>query len=121
MSQSESRSESGSEIPVACALGEAERRARREELVSGLLRRVRERRELPDGYAFRFASEPGVIEELAAFVAFERACCAFLHFQIEAEPGEGPLWLSLTGPGDTKQFLRDAFVAPSDEAGCQAG
>ncbi|HKG93941.1 MAG TPA: hypothetical protein VKA84_18675 [Gemmatimonadaceae bacterium] len=68
----------------------------------------RERCALPDGYAFRF--EPDALEQVARFVANERKCCPFLTFTIALAAGGGPLWLQLTGPVGTREFL-DAELA----------
>lgn len=65
-------------------------------------RRVQERRDLPDGYAFRF--EPDAREGLARFVANERRCCPFLSFTISAA-GPSHVWLEIAGPTGTREFL----------------
>jgi hypothetical protein len=61
-----------------------------------------ERREWKEGYAFRFS--PDAFDALARFVANERKCCPFLHFEIAVESA-GPVWLRLTGPSGTRAFL----------------
>lgn len=58
---------------------------------------------LPDGYAFRFPGE--MFERLAAIAGMERRCRSFLRFTLTAEPGEGPVWLAVTGPAEAKEFL----------------
>lgn len=63
---------------------------------------AQEKRQLPDGYAFRFA--PDDLEDIARFVANERKCCPFLTFGVEVS-ADGPLWLRLTGPAGTRDFL----------------
>jgi len=40
-------------------------------------------------------------------VEAERACCRFLRFSLELEPGEGPIRLRITGPEETKAFLEE--------------
>ena len=40
------------------------------------------------------------------FVDLERRCCAFLRFELTVEPGGGPVWLELTGPPGTREFLQ---------------
>ena len=64
---------------------------------------ARERREVPDGYAFRF--DPDAFDDVARFVANERRCCPFLTFALDLAPNAGPLWLRLTGPVGTREFL----------------
>jgi hypothetical protein len=72
---------------------------------------VLERRELPDGYAFRFDAKS--FDQVARFVANERRCCPFLTFTVEVAPAAGPLWLRLTGPTGTREFLEAELGAPS--------
>lgn len=91
---------------VCCTLPEPQRRARGAELRAGLFAQIVERRELVDGYALRFAPLDETIENLGRFIAFERQCCAFLRFALEVEPNGGPVWLTLTGAGQTKEVLR---------------
>jgi len=73
--------------------------------------RILERRELSDGYAFRFAAEAGAIAELAEWIGLERMCCPFLRFSVEVEPNGGPVWLKLTGGAQVKAFVGSAFRA----------
>ncbi len=42
---------------------------------------------------------------LGEFIQLERQCCPFLRFQLTVEPGGGPIWLELTGPPGTREFL----------------
>jgi hypothetical protein len=37
----------------------------------------------------------------------ERQCCRFLRFSITVEPDEGPLFVELTGPPGTREFLAE--------------
>ena len=96
-------------LAVACSLTTPEFQERR----SGALRKVRdaviEVNELTDGYAYRFPADAAWITELSNLVTLERECCPFLRFSITIEPGLGPIWLQLTGPGGTKDFLKSIF------------
>lgn len=64
---------------------------------------AKERVELPDGYAIRFASD--AFEAVARFVANERKCCPFLVFELTLDSMSGPLWLRMTGPEGTRAVL----------------
>jgi hypothetical protein len=101
------------EIPIACDLGAiaTQDRSRHAALLDSLRTRTRERRELSDGYAFRFDADTSTLTNLAAWVGLERLCCPFLRFTIEVEPG-GSLWLRLTGSADVKTFVGETFAAP---------
>ena len=80
-------------------------RAARAGWVAPLFGEVQEARELPDGYALRFPGDETWAARLLAFIAAERACCPFFTFALVFEPGQGPLWLQLHGPGGTKEVV----------------
>jgi hypothetical protein len=88
---------------VACrldAIAPPERR-RHAELLAALRAAVEEVRELPDGFAFRFADEGAAV--LEEWLPLERLCCPFLDL---SRDGAAPSWLRVTGPEGTKEFLR---------------
>jgi len=87
------------------ALSAAERTAHQQLIGQVFGPLLEETRELPDGYAYRFAVEQ--YPQVAAFIANERRCCPFLRFTLSMEPHGGPVWLHLTAPGDVKPFLRE--------------
>jgi hypothetical protein len=93
-------------MPLNCALPEAELRERVAELEGIIARKIVEVRELDDGYALRFPTEAGIVEELGRFIAFERVCCAFLNFALLVKAAGGPIWLELTGSDEAKSYLR---------------
>jgi len=74
-----------------------------------------ERKELANGYAFRFRPEAVSLLELADWVSSEARCCPFFDMSIEAEPDGGPLWLRLTGKEGVKQFIRMEFKLDAEE------
>ena len=67
---------------------------------------IQEVRELPDGYALRLPLEASMIQVAAEFIALEQKCCGFIGFNLEIEPNNGPMWLSLTGGAGAKEFLQ---------------
>jgi hypothetical protein len=97
------------DLPIACTLSPAALQARRENLLSALLPRTKERRELPNGYSVRFAAESNVLSEIARMVDNERQCCRFLRFVVTVERDDGPITLDLTGPPGTREFLAAMF------------
>ena len=88
-----------------CSLSDHEKTRRRAELAEGLMGRVSEVRELPDGYALRFDSTDERRDEVEAFVEFERRCCGFLGFEVRAQGDE--LWLSVTGSPTARNEIRE--------------
>jgi hypothetical protein len=61
----------------------------------------------PDGYALRFGAED--YGAITRFVDNERRCCPFLRFVLDVAPGQGPIWLQITGPEGAKAVLRAAI------------
>lgn len=102
---------SSAELPIACHLTGPEFQRRRADLLKTFRGALLETRELDDGYAYRFPSGEDWIAELAQLITFERECCPFLRFNLRLEPANGPLWLELTGPSGTKEFLQSLFSA----------
>lgn len=83
----------------------AGQRQRHTDLARQLAQATAEVKELPDGYAFRYATEDGTWLRAAEYVDLERRCCPFFGFALEQEPGAGSVWLRLTGSDDVKAFL----------------
>ncbi len=71
------------ESPFACdmtAIAEAQR-GKHAANISKLFRAVVEVQEIADGYRFRFANSPEILNTAAEFIALERLCCPFFGFQ----------------------------------------
>ena len=97
------------ELPIICSLQTNERQTRRQGLLAELGRRMRGREELGDGIRLEFTPDGDVLALIASVVEAERRCCRFLHFAIHVEPGDGPIYLDLTGPPGTREFLGGIF------------
>ncbi|HEY6045732.1 MAG TPA: hypothetical protein VIU65_03960 [Pyrinomonadaceae bacterium] len=96
-------------LPIACSLTSAELQERRQTILKQLRNAVVEVRELKDGYAYSFPAGGERLSELAAMIDLERQCCPFLRFRLTVEANSGPIWLELTGPQGTKEFLTGIF------------
>lgn len=99
-------------LPVACSLTEPELRDREATTLASVRARVREVEERESGYALRFEPEEGLIPEIATLIDLERRCCPFLRFGLTVTPGNGPVWLELTGPEGTRELLRTILDLP---------
>jgi len=93
------------EIPIACELTPAELAARREGLLPGLLEKAQERMNLSNGRRFSFAPSSEVLTAAVQTIDAERQCCKFLAFELTVEPDGGQMWLEITGPPGTAEFL----------------
>jgi len=93
------------DLPIACTLTPAEFRARGAELFPGLVARAVGRVPVTNGFRWTFASQDGLLAELARVIDAERRCCRFLGFVVVAEPDGGLVSLEVTGPPGTVTFL----------------
>jgi hypothetical protein len=87
----------------------AKDRAHYEQLVESLRHAILERRELPNGYAFRVDTTHVGAGKLVEWVELEKRCCPFFGFELRWERQNGPVWLHLEGTEDIKDFILDEF------------
>jgi hypothetical protein len=99
-------------LPVVCALSPAALRERREGALRALRAQAQEVREIAGGWSMRFVPEDELLADLVRFIQVERKCCAFLRFALVVAPGEGPVWLEMTGPDGTRELLRELLEVP---------
>jgi hypothetical protein len=99
------------EPPIACranALDKTQRK-RQEELLRLVRRSAQATQELPDGFAFRLASDPALFQQAAEWVSLERRCCPFVHFMLEWR-GDDTIWIAFKGGPGVKDFLAAEIV-----------
>ena len=96
--------------PIVCTLSETELATRRSELLPGLLSRADSQETIPGGFRWGFRETNGLLNELVSVIDTERRCCKFLRFRLTFEPGGGPLWLEVSGPEGTQEFLRSILI-----------
>ena len=97
---------------MACNLGAMtpEQRQRHDRIGKQLRKATKQVKELPDGYAFRYASDPSLFMAAAEFITLESRCCSFYKFSLEKESGEGAMWLRVTGPKEEKAFIKPVLA-----------
>lgn len=100
------------DLPIICTLSDAELQARRETVLKDVASRILEIRQLTDGFAYRLPST--ALLQLAELINLERTCCQFLTFKLTLEPANGPVWLEVTGPPGSKDFLSSIFSGESN-------
>lgn len=66
--------------------------------------------EVANGYEFAFPNESEIIASLGKFISNERRCCPFLEFTLKITSNNAPVFLLLTGPEGTQEFLRAEFT-----------
>ncbi|MBL0342903.1 MAG: hypothetical protein IPP71_19730 [Bacteroidetes bacterium] len=90
---------------IACKLTSPELQARKATVLSSLKAQVIEKKELKNGYAFKFPGNDKIVDELTEFVKTERECCDFFTFNISISGDKSEAWLELTGAEGTKDFI----------------
>lgn len=90
--------------PVTCKLTTPELQKRKATVIADLKALVLERKELEDGYSYKFDGKDEILDKLNDFIKTERMCCDFLTFQIMVE--ENTAVMRITGPHGAKEFLK---------------
>jgi hypothetical protein len=93
------------DLPIACSWAPADLENRRRGLLPGLVARADSHEDLPDGVRWRFVSEDGLLPRIASVIDAERQCCRFLRFELVIEQDGGGVYLGVTGPPGTRDFL----------------
>jgi hypothetical protein len=89
---------------LSCKLTPAELQKRKADVLSVLKSKIIEKKELKDGYSFKYENSDEMIDMLTEFVKSERQCCDFFNFAISIQ-NDGSLWFDLTGPKDAKEII----------------
>ncbi|MEM6844927.1 MAG: hypothetical protein AAF632_22120 [Bacteroidota bacterium] len=90
---------------LSCKLTTAELQERKETVLKSLREQVITKKELENGYAFKFAGTDKVLDQLSEFIKTERACCDFFIFGLSISGDKSQIWLELTGPKGAKDFI----------------
>ncbi len=91
---------------LSCKLTSAELQKRKTTVIESLRRKIIQKKELTDGYAFEFSASDSMIDELTEFIKTERQCCDFFDFSISIGGDHSKAWLQLTGPSGAKDFIK---------------
>ena len=91
---------------LTCKLTTPELKERKSEVIANLKRQILRTRELKNGFAYRFPGADSIVDELAAFVKTERACCNFFRFTLSISGNKSETWLKLAGPKGAKDFIK---------------
>ena len=76
-------------------------------MIALLQKQVLEKKELADGYSFQFMGSDLIIDQLTEFVKTERQCCEFFTFAIHVSDEKSIIWMDLTGPPGTEDFIEN--------------
>src|SRR5262245_33491672 len=71
----------GDERELSCKLTSPELQRRKATVLASMKKQVLERKELENGFSFKFPGNDRMVDELTEFVKSERQCCDFFFFQ----------------------------------------
>ena len=91
---------------VACKLTSPEMQKRKATVIKSLKDKVLEKKELENGYAYKFNGTDLVIDALTDFIKAERLCCEFFDFELKITGDASNTWLTITGPARAKDFIK---------------
>jgi hypothetical protein len=87
----------------------SQERARYTELFESLRHAIRDKHELPDGFALLLDPAQFTMDQALEWTKLERECCPFLETELRWDIQNGPVWLDLKGPEGVKDFILDEF------------
>ncbi|HKR06439.1 MAG TPA: hypothetical protein VJY62_17530 [Bacteroidia bacterium] len=90
---------------LSCKLTSPELQQRKTTVIASLKSQVVEKKELENGYAYKFIGSDKVVDELTEFIKSERQCCDFFTFNLSISGDKSEAWLELIGPKGAKDFI----------------
>lgn len=90
---------------VTCKLTTPELQKRKATVIAELKALVQERKELENGFSYKFEGSDQNLDKLNEFIKTERMCCDFFTFQLTVE--ESVAILNITGTNGAKEFLKE--------------
>lgn len=91
---------------MCCKLTSDEFRQRKSTVLADLKKQVLGKKELENGFSYKFKGSDQMIDELIHFIKTERVCCDFFEFNLSVTGGpDMPVWLAITGKKDVKSFI----------------
>jgi hypothetical protein len=93
-------------VNLHCSLMTPELENRKETVLAVLRKQVLDKKELDNGYAFKFNGSDGMIDTLVEFAKSERHCCDFFSFNLAITGDTSSVWFNITGPKAAKEFIK---------------
>lgn len=90
---------------LSCKLTSKEMKQRKATVLASLKKQMLEKKELPEGYSYKFNGSDAMIDELTEFIKSERQCCDFFTFNLSIAGNGKEAWLQITGPDGAKDFI----------------
>lgn len=90
---------------LSCKLTTPELQQRKRTVIAELKNQVLEKVETDSGYKYKFEGSDKMLDLLNSFIKTERLCCDFFAFTLTAASDKTFIWLELSGPEATKDFI----------------
>jgi hypothetical protein len=88
-----------------CKLTTPELQERKATVLASLKKKVIEKKELKNGFVYKFENTKSIEDELNSFVKDEKECCDFLSFKITQSSDKKETLLEISGPEGAKDFI----------------
>lgn len=88
-----------------CNLTTPELQNRKTTVLTRLKSKLIGRKELENGYTYRFPGTDKILDEVMEFIKTERVCCGFFVFDLSIKGDKSQTWLTITGPRGAKEFI----------------
>jgi len=92
---------------IACKLTTPELQERKRTVIADLKKLLVERVETDNGVKYKFESNDEIIDKVSTFIKTERLCCDFFDFTLSVAAETGFMWLELSGPPGTKEYISE--------------
>ena len=93
------------EAKLSCKLTTSELQQRKKTVIASLKNQVLEKVETDSGYKYKFEGSDNMLDLLNIFIKTERLCCDFFVFTLTVASDKNFIWLELSGPEATKNFI----------------
>lgn len=105
MMSTENYHASNSKTELTCKMLPEELKVRKETVLQSLKTKILDRKEMKNGYAFKFPGNDLVVDEIVEFIKTERECCDFFVFNLSVSGDKSEAWLTMTGVEGAKDFI----------------
>ena len=92
---------------LACKLTTPELQERKRTVIAELKKALIEIVEIENGIKYKFQSTDEIIDRVSTFIKTERLCCDFFDFKLSVAAETGFMWLELSGPKGTVEFVNE--------------
>lgn len=89
-----------------CKLASPELKQRKEMVLASLKKQILQKKELKNGFAYKFIGSDTMVDELTSFIKTERECCGFFIFNLSISGDKSEAWLEITGPTGVKEVIK---------------